>query len=398
MQTRLENNALTIFLEGRIDSNNAPEIEKEIMTAVGEVPGADVALDAEKLEYISSAGLRVLMKLRKQVKKALPVLNVSPEVYEIFEVTGFTELLDVKKRMRQVSVEGLAELGSGANGKVYRLTKDEMIKVFRPGITLQEIEAEREASRKAFLLGVPCAIAFDTVKAGNCYGTVYETLNAATITERIRENASRLEELAEASTKLLRELHATEVPEGQLPPADRLLHGTIDKIAGDFNPDEVEKIHALYAAIPRMNRFVHNDYHTKNVMETGDGELMLIDLGDAGAGNPMIDLIHCCFIYNFMGAGSRAHTDDEMSFIGLTYGELKRFWKVFSETYFGSAEKAKTMDALLKPYALLMYLTVAMAYPRLPLEHHALYANRVRAEVLCHYDEMLGNLDGVWAD
>ena len=40
-------------------------------------------------------------------------------------------------------------------------------------------------------------------------------------------------------------------------------------------------------------------------MEMGDGELMLIDLGDAGAGNPLIDLIHCCFVYQMMGAGTR---------------------------------------------------------------------------------------------
>lgn len=91
-------------MEGRIDSSNALSVEKAIINAVEKHPGAELALDANDLEYISSAGLRVLMKLRKQAKRALPVLNVSPEVYEIFEVTGFTELLDVKKRLREVSV------------------------------------------------------------------------------------------------------------------------------------------------------------------------------------------------------------------------------------------------------------------------------------------------------
>ena len=76
MRTRLENNTLTICLEGRIDSNNAPKIEGEIMDAVGKAPNAEVTLDAEELEYISSAGLRVLMKLRKQIGKPLPVVNV----------------------------------------------------------------------------------------------------------------------------------------------------------------------------------------------------------------------------------------------------------------------------------------------------------------------------------
>ena len=398
MKTRLENNTLTLFLEDRVDSNNASAVEAEIFEAVNAHPGAAIAIDAGNLEYISSAGLRVLMKLRKQAKKPLPVENVSAEVYDIFEVTGFTELLDVRKRLREVSVEGLAELGRGANGTVYRLTPDEMIKVFRAGLTLEEIEAEREAAKQAFLLGVPCAIAFDTVKVGDSYGTMYEMLNAATLQERIRENPARLEELAESSTKLLKELHATQVPAGRMPGADRALHDAIDKVAADFEPEEVEKLHALYRSIPPMDCFVHNDFHAKNVMETGDGELMLIDLGDAGAGNPLIDLIHCYLIYNLMGSGMSTMRDEDMSFIGLTYAELRRFWQVFGETYFGSAERAAAMDALLKPYAYMMYYSSAMANPILPLQYHPLYVQKMREQVLCRYDELLGSLAGVWEE
>ena len=378
-----------IKLNKRIDSNNAAEFEKEITEAVAKLSGAEIVLDACDLEYISSAGLRVLMKLRKQEKKPVQVVNVSSEVYDIFEVTGFTDLLDVKKALREVSIEGCTKLGSGANGTVFRLTKDEMIKVFRPGMTLEEIEAEREASRRTFLLGVPCAIAFDTVKVGDSYGTVYEMLNAATVQERIREKNERLTELAAATARLLKELHGTEIPTGQLPPADRLLHSTIDKLTEDFTTDELEKLHTLYNSIPAMDRFVHNDYHAKNVMETGDGELMLIDLGDAGAGNPLIDLIHCCFIYQMMGSGLKEHTDDEMSFIGLTYGELKEFWKIFLETYCGSAEKAASLNEKLLPFATMQYLTVSMAHPRLPKEYHPAYAEKVRKQVLSRYDEML---------
>ena len=186
MKTELKDNVLTIFLEGRIDSNNAPELEKKLLDiAAQNDPATKIQIDVDKLEYISSAGLRVLLKLRKEIKKPLPVINASNELYEIFNVTGFVELLEVHKKMREVSVEGCELIGEGANGKVYRLTKDEMIKVFQHKVTLEEIEAEREASRKAFLLGVPCAIAFDTVRCGDSYGTIYEMLNAKTLTEII---------------------------------------------------------------------------------------------------------------------------------------------------------------------------------------------------------------------
>ena len=66
MRKNLEGNKLTLFLEGRIDTNNAPDVEKEMLEAVAGAPGAEPVLDAEGLEYISSAGLRGLMKLRKQ--------------------------------------------------------------------------------------------------------------------------------------------------------------------------------------------------------------------------------------------------------------------------------------------------------------------------------------------
>lgn len=394
MKNTLIDNTLTLYLEGRIDSNNAAQVEQEAMATVAANPGAALVLDAENLEYISSAGLRVLMKLRKQAKKSIPVENVSPEVFEIFDVTGFTDLLDVRKALRKVSVDGCTLLGEGANGKVYRFTIDEMIKVFRPGMTLEGIEQERDASRQAFLLGVPCAIPFDTVRCGESFGTIYEMLKAATVTERIRENPETLAHYAEASGKLLRQLHDIEVPEGQMPRASRLLHNTIDAVAADFTAEEVSLMHRLYDAIPEGNRFIHNDYHAKNVMES-DGELILIDLGDAGAGNPLIDLIHCYMVYLLMGSGTAKHSPDEMSFIDLTYGELERFWAVFLPAYCGSEAEAQKLNQILAPYALMMYLTVAMSHPRLPAQYHPVYADQVRKLVFPRAEEMMENMASV---
>lgn len=94
MKTTLENNTLTLCLEGRIDTNNAAEVEKEIFSAI-EGKTEDIVLDAKKLEYISSAGLRVLMKLRKSLDKPLPMINVSRDVYDILETAGFTEQLEL---------------------------------------------------------------------------------------------------------------------------------------------------------------------------------------------------------------------------------------------------------------------------------------------------------------
>ena len=99
MIVKIDANTMTLFLEGRIDTNNAADIEKELFSAA-ECKGStinNIVIDAAALEYISSAGLRVLSKLRKSLNNSLPVINVSGDLYEIFDTTGFTKLLDVKK-------------------------------------------------------------------------------------------------------------------------------------------------------------------------------------------------------------------------------------------------------------------------------------------------------------
>ena len=94
----------TLPLIGRIDSVNAAEWERKLTQQLD--LEKETIFDAEALEYISSAGLRVLLKMQKSLPQKSRIVNVSPDVYEILEVTGFSELFDVTKRMRKVSVDG----------------------------------------------------------------------------------------------------------------------------------------------------------------------------------------------------------------------------------------------------------------------------------------------------
>ena len=89
-------------LTGHIDSNNASEVEQTIRAQLPEGCAAAV-LDAAELEYISSAGLRVILRLKKNIPD-LKIVNVNSDVYEILEMTGFTELMPVEKAYRVVSV------------------------------------------------------------------------------------------------------------------------------------------------------------------------------------------------------------------------------------------------------------------------------------------------------
>ena len=86
---------LTLALEGRLDTMTAPELEAELNKSLG---GVDrLILDLAKLDYISSAGLRVLLSAHKAMtpKSGMQVQNVNEVVQEVFEVTGFSDILDI---------------------------------------------------------------------------------------------------------------------------------------------------------------------------------------------------------------------------------------------------------------------------------------------------------------
>ena len=176
MNSKISNEEIIISLAGRIDNSNAFDVEKEISNILSENEKLTPSFDAAELAYISSAGLRILMKVAKSAGKKIKIYDVSKEVYDIFETTGFTNILDVQKALRQVSVEGCELIGSGGYGKVYRLDSETIVKVYTAGFSLETIQQERETAQKAFILGVPTAISYDVVKCGDKYGVVYELL------------------------------------------------------------------------------------------------------------------------------------------------------------------------------------------------------------------------------
>ena len=89
-------NAETLALEGRLDTLTAPELEAEISAMFPTVQ--TLTLDMEKLDYISSAGLRVILKTQKALEKkaGLKLINVSDNVREVFEITGFSDFLTIE--------------------------------------------------------------------------------------------------------------------------------------------------------------------------------------------------------------------------------------------------------------------------------------------------------------
>ncbi len=95
---RLDNNndVFTIFLTGEIDAQNAPTVQEELNNLLKERINELLVFDAKDLSYISSAGLRMLLSVQKETGQKLSVVNISPEVMDIFEMAGFQHIMELK--------------------------------------------------------------------------------------------------------------------------------------------------------------------------------------------------------------------------------------------------------------------------------------------------------------
>lgn len=202
MNGTMENGILKIALSGHIDSGNAPAVEAELMALREGTPHQGLLLDLRELSYISSAGLRVVLRLRK-LEPTLRLVNVSAEVYEIFDMTGFVEMMPVEKARRTLSVEGCEIIGRGANGTVYRIDKDTVVKVYHSADCLPDVQRERELARKAFVLGIPTAIPYDVVRVGESYGSVFELLNSRSFSKLIAADRGGMDTYVELYVDLM---------------------------------------------------------------------------------------------------------------------------------------------------------------------------------------------------
>ena len=349
MEHTLNNNQLTIFPVGRIDSSNAAAAETEIFTLVDSCPDADPVLDCDQLEYLSSAGLRVLLHLLKR-RPSLKVVNVSSDVYDVLEMTGFTEMLPVEKAFRRLSVDGCQLIGSGANGSLYRLNADTGIKVYKRPDALPDIQRERELARKAFIAGIPTAIPYDVVRVGEGYGTVFELLDARSFAEILAAEPERMEELVGRSVELMKKLHTTEFKSGEIPDMKTRALKWADFLKDWLDADLFAKLKQLIEAVPEDHHLLHGDLHFNNIM-LQRGEALLIDMDTLALGHPVFELAS---VYAAYLGYSALKPQMSQAFYGFDHATAGDVWKSTLKTYFSdrTAEEQALIENKIRAVAL----------------------------------------------
>ena len=323
----------TIQLTGHIDSNNAADTEKKILDDLsGQQPQA-IVFDAENLEYISSAGLRILLR----VMKAYPnvrITNVRPGVYEILDTTGFTQLMTVEKAYRRISVEDCEEVGRGASGTIYRIDQDNVVKVYNDRNALEEIINEREMAKLALILGIPTAISYEIVRVGESYGSVFELLDAVSFSHLIATDPSRLDWCIEENIKLLNTLHTTHVPDGKLPDIRNKYLSKIEGVRDILTDPVADRLCDMIMAVPFDDRMIHGDFHTKNIMLL-DNDVLLVDMETISTGHPVFEFASMFDAYIGFSEPDR---EQVLRFQGFDYATSERFWHETLSGYLGTKD------------------------------------------------------------
>ena len=332
---RIDKDILYIALEGRIDASNAPQAEEKIFAIKNDSPGKHTVIDADNLEYISSAGLRVILRLRKEEPK-LAIINVAPDVYEVFDMTGFTDMVTVEKAYQRMSVEGCEFIAKGANGAVYRYDAETILKTYFAKDALPEIKQERENARRAFVLGINTAIPYGIVRVGDGYGTVTELLNAVSVTKLIRNNPDDLSEAVKYYVDMLKSIHATEVEDGEVPDMKEIALDWANFVSAHIPEDQAKKLILLIEAVPKQNTLMHGDYHTNNIM-VQNGEPLLIDMDTLCMGHPVFELGS---MFNAFVGYSELDHQNMIDFFGYSFETAGKFWNMALKKYLGTEDEA----------------------------------------------------------
>lgn len=329
-----KNNTLLFTLKGAINSENTPDFGKSIDTLRSEYPGDyPVIFDCKALKYISSAGLRVLLSLSKKINFPLKLINVSKEIADIFDITGFSNIFEVSRTIEKMdSIQG--ELIRIVNRiEFYRLKNDFLLKLYPPETELEEAEHEIKYAKTAFMCGVPALIPYNTVMLYDRYGVIYEFPNARTFSSLLLSDYDNSGKLAAEMGKLLKEIHSCRPKDNNvLPKTSFIFDGYIKKMSEFYSEDETRKLTELLHVIPEGKTIVYGNYQPADVFMQNN-EAILINTQGISTGNPVFDLGITYMIMIIEGKRFAKHIT------GLDLEQSKKFWNSMIRAYFDTEDE-----------------------------------------------------------
>ncbi len=330
LEKTLNDARMTVVLTGRLDAGTAPVLGE---LADSQLEGiAELVLDFDGLDYVSSAGLRAILSAHQKMRAAhgrMVVKNVGPMIASVFEMTGFDSILTYERKLRQLSVAGLEMIAKGANGECYKVDDETILKLYYDYADEASAEKEKKLAKKAFVAGIPTAISYEVVVCGNRRGVLYELLKAETLSKYVEKNAHRLDAVVEMYVGFCKQIHAIAGDPNTFPDAVALACGYID-VCDLFNDGHRAALKDRLLCTERHNTLIHWDLHPGNIMMQGDSPC-LIDMGDMAIGTPFFDLGQIKQVLHYYAGMGLCQ-----KLIGLDDAIALRMWPRFVASYFGN--------------------------------------------------------------
>lgn len=286
---------LVLRLVGRVDNETSASLAAALEIAAD----GPIVLDMAGCDYISSAGLRVLLIAQQNLTgkgHGLALSNVSSLVYPVFDVTGLDQILNVRKAPRPISLDGAELISSGACGDCYRLDAETVVKLYREGVDPGIAEKEKTFAKAAFLLGLPTALSYDVVACGARTGIVYEMIDAKLFSAIIKDDPLHTVEYGRMLADIAKTVHSIKGDPAIFPRIKDQFVDYIGQMRAFLPQSDVDFLLERLQSIPDSDACVHFDLHSSNIMMRKN-EPIIIDLGDLSIGSYFFDIGLVYMIY-----------------------------------------------------------------------------------------------------
>lgn len=286
--------------------------------------------------------------------------------------------------MKNISIEGLTEIGKGASGTVYQYDADRVIKLYSEHYSIEQVTRVYENTKMLCEKGIRTAVPYELVSCENRYGIVSEYLKGRILTEIYNDEGCDYEMLTSGYAEFIKKTNSLHFDQGEFPKMRDVLMEYHEKARADIPKDLYSKGLAFIEALPDENTFVHGDAHCDNIM-VKEGEFILLDTDDVGVGPSVMELCGIRAVFNtfILSAGySMVKLKPEL-------GDL--LWDIFLRAYTGLSdpEKLQKANELIATHALLRSLYAIAANP-IPAEAKEKLFNQKREVIGDKFERFAG--------
>lgn len=324
---------IEVALPRRIESNNSLEVQKEIERVASDNGGKKLRLNAMGTEYISSAGLRVLLTLQRD-EIIEEICNVSDYVYGILDVTGFLDILKVRRHQNEEDTDQENLIGKDAYGELYKKDDENVIRVYK-SLNSEEIEAGRKYSQLAMKSDISVAIYCGKASTAQGTGLVYAADGSESLANHIRKNPRELDEILKGFVEQIELFHKNEELKKNVKKitdyyrermdANTKLSTDVKRVAGE-----------VFTMLSRSNAVIFENVNSETVLYE-NGKPLFVDLSLLKYGNPVFEL-----------AGMYRNRIEFGKFLGESENKGQRTWQRLLELYFPdcTAEEVSQFDTV----------------------------------------------------